>query len=281
MRRSFNQFQYFLLIFSMKRFSLSVFASTLALASLLLTSCKKDEQVAANTGEFTLHMTNMVGTAPLALDVTTYQAPNGDSYTVNAFRYYISNVVLRKGDNSTYAVPNTYFLVDQAEPNTHDLVMKDVPVGDYTGITFTIGVDSTRSKAGNFTGVLSSSEGLLWTMNGGPEFINMEFKGTSPQSYTGGLLFHIAGYMHSTTNTIRTITRTFPAAGSPMLVRAGRSPKIHMTADVNKMFDGQYPIRFSSTYSVMGGIPQRGASASQLADNIAAGMFNVAEVQAN
>lgn len=260
----------------MKRFSLSVVASTLALTSLLLAGCKKDEPVAATTGEFTLHMTNMVGTAPLVLDATTYQSPNGESYTVNTFRYYISNVVLRKADNSTYAVPNTYFLVDQADATSQDMVMKDVPVGDYTGVTFTIGVDSTRSKAGNFTGVLSSSKGLLWTMNGGPEFINLEFKGLAPQSYTGGLLFHVAGYMHSTTNTIRTITRSFPAAGSPMLVRPGRSPKIHMTADVNKMFGTPYPIRFSSSYSIMGGIP-----ASRLADNIAAGMFTVAEVQAN
>ncbi|NEL40733.1 MAG: hypothetical protein G3W69_23480, partial [Xanthomonas perforans] len=140
----------------MKRFSLSAFSSTLALASLLLAGCKKDapaaakdESAAATTGEFTLHMANMVGTAPLALDVTTYQAPNGDNYQVNAFRYYISNVVLRKADNSTYAVPNTYFLVDQKDADTQDLVMKEIPVGDYTGVTFTFGVDSTRSKAGN------------------------------------------------------------------------------------------------------------------------------------
>ncbi|MBO2010832.1 MbnP family protein [Hymenobacter negativus] len=260
----------------MKQFSIAAFAYSLAFAALTLTGCKKDEPAAATTGEFTLHMANVVGTAPLALDVATYQNANGDNFTVSTFKYYISNVILRKSDNSTYAVPNSYFLVDQSKADSQDLLMKDVPVGDYTGITFTVGVDSARTKAGNFTGVLNANNGMYWDMNG-PEFINVKLEGRSQQAPSTGLIFHIAGYKHSTTNTIRTVTLPFPS--SSLLIRTDHSPEIHTNVDVLKMFtgaNGTNIIRFADIYNTMGG-----PNSVKVADNIAAGMFTVEHIHAN
>lgn len=273
----------------MKLSTIPSFAAMLSLAALTLAGCKKDEPVAANTGNFTLEMDNgvtMAGTNgpvfnSLVLGTGSYLNAAGDDFKVTTFKYYISNVKLLKADNSAYTLPKAYFLVDHSNPDSQELEMSGIPVGDYTGISFMVGVDSTRSKAGNFTeAALSSNNGMLWTMNGIDEFINLNLGGYSSRSPSGGLTFHIAGYKHSTTNTIRTVTVPFPAAYSPMLVRADHSPEIHMQVDIAKMFTGPNPIRFSSTnpnyYSVMGGAP-----AVQIADNIAAGMFSVAHIHAN
>lgn len=262
--------------------SLSILASGLALAGLGLTGCKHDTEVSPKTGELTLYMDNGVtttsaGTATfnqLVLGSGSYQNPNGDAFTVTSFKYYVSNVTLKKADGSSYVVPNTYFLVDHSNPTSQALTMTDVPEGDYTGVSFVMGVDSARSKAGKFTGVLNADKGMLWTMNGVDEFINLALVGTAPRAGTGALTFHIAGYRHSTTNTIRTVTLPFTTAN--LLIRADHKPEVHLHADIAKMFGGPNVIRFSDTYNVMGGDP-----AVKVADNIAAGMFTVSHIHAN
>lgn len=272
----------------MKRFSPSAFACTFALAALTLAGCKDDVAVPATTGKFTLHFENTVGTAPLVLSTTQYKNANNDDFTVSTFKYYISNVKLNKADNSSYTVPDSYFLVDQADVASQDLDMSNVPVGDYSSISFTIGVDSARTKAGNFTGALNANNNMYWDMNG-PEFINLKLEGYSPQAphtapaVTGGLVFHLAGYKHSTTNTIRTVTLPFPT-GISLLIRADHTPEIHTQADVAKLFTGpnptttpfSNPVRFATQYNIMGG-----TAASKLADNVAAGMFTVEHIHAN
>jgi len=278
----------------MKRSSVFTLASAFALATLGLAGCKKDaDQPSAETGEFTLYLdngvtqTNSAGVTafqPLVLDANTYRNANGDEFTVSNFKYYISNVKLLKADNSAYAVPDSYFLVDHAKPETQDLQIKGVPEGTYTAVAFTVGVDSARTKAGNFTGVLNGDNGMLWTMNGN-EFINLKLEGTSPQSPTRGLIFHVAGYKGAANNTIRTVTLPFPAAN--LLVRPNHSPKIQVRADIAKLFTGPNPpsatappflnpVNFAAVYNKMGG-----PAVSKLADNLAAGMFSVARIHTN
>ena len=265
---------------------LSIFASACSFAVLALAGCKSDVATPATTGEFTLHFENTVGTVPLVLNSGAYTNANGDAYTVSTFKYYISNVKLNKADNSSYTVPNSYFLIDQANANSQDLTIKNVPVGDYASITFTIGVDSARTKAGNFSGgVLDANNNMYWDMNG-PEFINLKMEGSSTQALPRGLVFHIAGYKHSSINTIRTVKLPFPA-GVNLLVRPDHSPKIHTLADVAQMFTGpnvittptapfRNPVNFASVNTVMGG-----PMAAKIADNIATGMFSVEHIHAN
>ena len=276
----------------MQRSSLSVLAGFLSLAVLGLAGCKQDQPVpGAETGDFSLLMDNGVSATSagvrtftkLVLGSGNYKNPNGDDFTVTTFKYYISNVTLRKADNSTYAVPNSYFLVDEAAPASQVLKMTGVPAGSYTGLTFTVGVDSARTKAGSFTGVLNASNGMFWDMNG-PEFINLKLEGRSPQAPTSALVFHLAGYKGAANNTIRTVT--LPFGSTPLLVRAGHVPEAHLQVDIAKLFTGPNPtvanppflnpVNFATVYNKMGG-----PAAAKLADNVAAGMFSVMHVSVN
>ncbi|MDO7851414.1 hypothetical protein Q4S41_07410 [Hymenobacter sp. CA1UV-4] len=283
-----------------------LFPLATALAAFSLAGCSKDN-VATPQTEFTLHMDNgaMVNNAAgtpvftsLVLNATPYKNANGDDFTVSTLKYYISNVKLNKADGSSYAVPDSYFLVDQADATTQDLTMTGAPEGDYSSVSFIVGVDSARTKAGNFgTGVLNSSKGMFWPMNGGSgEFINFKLEGYSPQAQhtapatTGGLVFHVAGYQHSTTNTIRTVTVPFPS-GTNLLIRADHQPEVHMLVNIAKLFDGpnpagvanppfMNPVKFSSLSATMSPTTPMTA-ASKLADNIVAGMFSVGHIHAN
>lgn len=263
----------------MKRFAVSAFSYALALAALSLTSCKKDD-VATSTGTVALEFENTVGADAMVLGTGNYKNALNQDFTISTFKYYLSNLKLNKADGSSYAVPDSYYLIDQSKSDSQHIDLSGVPVDDYVSMTLTLGVDSTRTKAGNFTGVLSSNNGMYWDMNG-PEFINLKLEGYSPQAprangaATGGLIFHIAGYKHASTNTIRTITVPFPT-GVKLLVRADHSPEIHTQVDAAKLFGNPNPVSFATTYNIMGGTP-----AARIADNIAAGMFSVEHIHAN
>jgi hypothetical protein len=273
--------------------SISAFIGAFSLFTVALAGCTKEKEPVptVSTGEFTLHMDNGVTDATtnkfssLVLNANTYKNAHGDEFTVSTFKYYISNVQLGRANGSTYAVPDSYFLVDHALPTSQDLTMNNVPSGDYTSVSFTVGVDSARTKAGNFTGVLDGNNGMLWTMNG-PEFINLKLEGRSPQSPTTGLVFHLAGYKGAANNTIRTVKLPF-ATGTQLLVRPDHSPEIHMQVDIAKLFTGpnpttapnppfMNPVDFTKVYNQMSG-----PAVSKLADNAAAGMFSVGHIHAN
>ncbi|WP_310391649.1 MbnP family protein [Hymenobacter sp.] len=249
-------------------------AATLALA--VISGCSKDsDPQGPELGVFSVEMDHLVGTRDLNLDTDTYTTTAGDNFKVSTFKYYVSNVQLRKADNSAYSVPDSYFLIDQAKPGSKTLSFADVPAGDYTGISFVVGVDSARTKAGAYTGVLDASNGMWWDWS--QEFINVKLEGTSPQSPRGGLVFHIAGFKgaNGANNTIRTVSLPFPAS-TKLLVRKDHTPEMHVHVNVLGMFEGPNPVRFATVNNTMGGAPS-----VRVADNIAAGMFAVDHIHAN
>lgn len=249
-------------------------AATLALTTVLVAGCKKDsDPVASPTGVFSIELENAVGTRGLNLNMDTYTTAAGDQFTVSTFKYYLSNLKLSKADGSAYALPNTYFLVDQAKADSQHLDLKDVPAGDYTSLSFVVGVDSARTRAGAFSGALDANNAMWWDWS--KEFINVKLEGTSPQSPSRGLVFHIAGYQHSTTNTIRTVSLPFPTA-TKLLVRPDHTPEIHLHVDVLGMFGAPNPVRFATVYNTTGGV-----QSARVADNLAAGMFSVEHIHAN
>lgn len=263
----------------MKRFSISTAAYTFALAALLLTGCEKDNETpASQLGTVSLAFEQTVGTAPLALSTQTYATPAGDQFKITTFKQYISNIKLTKTDGSTYAVPESYYLIDAAVPTSQELALKDIPVGDYKSLTFTVGVDSARNVAGAQTGALDPSNNMFWTWNSG--YIYTKLEGTSPQAphaagaAEGGLVFHIGGFK-SPNNTIRTVVLPFPT-GISLLIRPDHAPEVHLNVDVLKMFSGPTTIRFATLSNTMGG-----ANSVLVANNYAAGMFSVEHIHAN
>ena len=258
-------------------------AGVFAVATLSLAGCKKDEAV-PNQGTVDIEFEQVVGTAPLTLNTQTYTTPAGDQFKINVFKQYISNIKLNKTDGSTYAVPESYFLLDASDASTLELPLKNIPVGDYKSMTFTVGVDSARNVSGAQTGALDPSKSMFWTWNSG--YIYTKLEGTSPQApkaagaTEGGLVFHIGGFK-SPNNTIRTVTVAF-GPGPNLLVRPDHAPEVHLQADVMKMFvstpgvAGTSDVRFATLSNTMGG-----ANSVLVANNYAAGMFSFEHIHAN
>jgi hypothetical protein len=243
----------------------------LAVSAITFTSCDKDGSTpTATTGTLDVEMENVVGTSPLALNTGNYTTEAGDHFTVTTFNYYISNIKLTKADGSAFIQPDSYYLVKESDAASHHFTIPDVPVDDYTGITFTIGVDSLHNVAGAQAGALDPSNNMFWSWNTGYIFLKME--GISPESPSKALVFHVGGFMKPY-NAIRTVSPSFN--GKTVMVRADHSPEIHFHADVLKLFTG---MRFADAGSTS---HSAGANAVRVANNYSAGMFTVDHIHAN
>ncbi|TGE08233.1 MbnP family protein [Hymenobacter fodinae] len=255
----------------MTRSKLSVLLVFLIVA-LVFTGCGNTDKEAEPSSALHLEISHVVGGSSLTLNsATPYTTPAGESFTVSTFKYYLSNFKLGKADGTEYAVPESYFLVDEAKAASKTITLSGIPAGDYSSLTFMVGVDSTHNVSGAKAGALDPINSMFWDWNTGYIFAKLE--GSSPQAPGNhGVLLHVGGFK-TPNNAIRVISPTL--AGATIQIRQDRVPTVQMQADVLRMLSGPNTIRFADTYNIMGA----GPSAMRLADNYAAGMFTVRQVQ--
>jgi hypothetical protein len=265
------------------------FSALLLAAPLALIGCKKDSDTPETTGtgsvNFTVANVAPAGSAgsaqlqPIVLNTTTATTAANEKFTISTFEYYLSNIKFTKSDGTTYAAPDTYFLVDQATTKSLIFTVPNVPAGDYTGVSFIVGVDAQKTGLTDpltFTGkfdALNPAYNMYWTWNSGHIFMKMEGTLTSA-SPTKPLTCHIGGYTGATS----AIVTAAPSFGSNKLaVRADKAPTIALQANVVKLFEGPNPVTLSS----FTGAHMPGAQSVQIAQNYAAGMFSVTQISSN
>lgn len=251
--------------------------SILFLLSLItvISSCKKDpvEETptpVATTGSVALHFENMVGDSALVLNTSTYVNANLDTFNVTKFNYYISNIKLTRSDLSVYTETESYHLLEAEDTTSLAFVLNNVPVGDYIGIQFTIGVDSIRNVSGAQTGALDPANGMFWSWSSG--YIMTKFEGTSPQSTAmdGMLMYHVGGFA-GVNSTLKTVSPSFNSEVASVSTTV--TPEIHLKADLLEWFTTPTNISFSTLST----IHMPGANAKTVADNYA-DMFSVEHI---
>lgn len=235
------------------------------LVIIALSACRKETVVpdSTKTGTLSIQFDNIAGDRNLQLGTGVYTNAAGEKFSVDMLKYFISNISLKNTSGETYTVPqdSSYFLVSE-ENGTSQFVKVRVPEGEYTSLNFILGVDSLRSTMdiSRRTGVLDPSagmdDGMYWGWNSGYIFFKME--GTSaaaPLDASGQHKFryHIGGfggYNAVTFNNIKTITVDLSAAGTAKVV-AGRTPNIHLMADILKAFNGSTNISLAEWSTIM------------------------------
>ncbi|PUZ30265.1 hypothetical protein GA0116948_101275 [Chitinophaga costaii] len=227
---------------------------------LVLAGCSKssgeEDAAGANTLQLSIH--HIVNGKPLVLNDSIYYNTFQEPFTVTAFKYYLSNFSLTTTDGKTVTLKQSYYLVNQADSTSRQLVMSGIPDGSYQTLSFLIGVDSLTNVAGPQSGALDVVNGMYWAWNSG--YINAKFEGKSDVSTsTANLLqFHIGGFI-APSNTIRTVQLTL---AQPQLWSGGQHT-IQATADLYTWFDLPNPISFAKFAGTM----EPNADAMKVADN--------------
>jgi hypothetical protein len=251
----------------------STLLGLLAVPLALVSGCKKDSDSLETTSPVTFTIRHVAGSQDLALNSTTATTAAGETFTVSTFEYYLSNIKFTKSDGTTYAAPDTYFLVNQAKPSSLSFTVPNVPAGDYTGVSFIVGVDAQKTgltDPATFTGDLNQANNMYWTWNSGHIFLKLEgtITSTSPNKT---LTCHIGGYTDPN-NAIVTAAPSFN--GTKLTVQANHTSQLHLAANVTKVFDGPN----QTALSTFTGAHMPSAQSVQLAQNYATGMFSVEKI---
>ncbi|MCG2613397.1 hypothetical protein LZZ85_03860 [Terrimonas sp. NA20] len=222
------------------------------------------------TATVSLEFVHTVGTREFSPD-SIYKNDFGESFTVSRFRYYISNIQWHnRKTGKLYKTPASYFLIDEAEPLSKQIDLK-VPAGQYTSLSFLIGVDSLKNISGAQDGALDPINGMFWTWQTG--YIMAKLEGSSPVSKLPRNMFefHIGGFK-GPYNVLQRVE--IPVTERMPIITGSKQSTIRISVDINKWFNGKHPLPLSKHTACM----TPGELSLQYAENYIT-MFNAAEAQ--
>ncbi len=205
----------------------------------------------------------------LAFDSTYYNA-NGEDVKFTTINYFISNISLSQADGKSYVVPqdSSYFILRHTpETDQRTIVLRDIPAGRYTSISFTIGVDSLRNTMSieNRTGNLDvggAAKGMYWVWNSGYIFFKLEgISNFSPEKMKNRFTYHIGGFGGYRTKTINSI-RERELKLSPFYISRETTKYLEVNVNLEKFFTGSYDLKIADKPNIMWGV-----ESEKIADN--------------
>lgn len=214
---------------------------SLFIVFIFIVGFKTPVSAQGNTSTVTLTFKNMVKDKPVELYDATYTNSFGEDYTINKFRYYISNMFFRNEEVKTETI-NSIYLIDQAKEESKTISFS-VPSGKYSSLNFQIGVDSIYNVSGAQTGPLDPTMDMFWTWNTG--YVMAKLEGISPASkvVNGKYEFHIGGFSGKN-NVFKTVQLFFPK-NKPIEFAAGKSTEIIIIADVDAWFQNPNELKIA------------------------------------
>lgn len=219
-----------------------------------LFSCTESDEITPNEkGTLTINFNNTVNNEDVILGTTKGVNSSGEEFTISTLNYFISNIVLTDNKGNEVKFPENYYLVREADPSSQQISLGDIPAGDYTSISYVIGVDSLRNVAdvSSRTGVLDvasyGNDNMYWSWNMGYIFFKMEGNSEVITNDAKQFQFHIGGFGGKdapTPNNIKTITHNLSDLPT---IRMKNSPMVNIEFKVDKLFEGNSVIKLSET----------------------------------
>ena len=226
----------------------------------MFSSCKKTETTTTTPtyGNFSLTFKHVYGMTeiPFKFDTLLVHPMTGDSLTFTKFRYYVSNIKIKKDDGSWWNESNSYHIVDASVASSLTINFSNIPSGNYTDLEYTLGVDSLHNVSGAQDGALSVTEGMFWNWNSG--YIMLKAEGTAPNASGNVFQFHLGGF--SGTNNIVTVKST-NFSGTSMVIASDKTPQVQLKANVAKLWHS------SPSVSITNIIHMPGTGAKTMADD--------------
>ena len=203
---------------------------------------------------------------------TNFNYSNGldQDFNVTLLRYFITDIVLEGPDGAVYEDKmevsandsKGYYIIDESDIESQTIILTDVPSGEYSKISFTVGVDEAGVLEGAAGGALDpATNKMFWNWNAG--YIAVKFEGQSDVSAGGangetifpeneqGLIYHIGGWkkVEGTPFVYNNKRLTYPFFIN-LKVDPTRNPRVVMTFDVMSMLDGDHKVDFTGNNNV-------------------------------
>ncbi|HSI89918.1 MAG TPA: MbnP family protein [Adhaeribacter sp.] len=249
--------------------------SFLLLGATFMTACGPDDddvkpvvdpQVKETALE--LNFDSRFGAGDFALG-TSYQTASNDAITFSSMGYFVSNVELVRADGTSWKEPNSYHLIQVEDQEVREnFTIKNVPAGNYTKLRYMLGVDSVRNQSLDLAvGDLKLNNHMTWMWNTGYIFVHAKGTYQQPDSIPATQIY---SYDIGKNGRQRMVELPMPTS---ITVSTEKTAKVHIYADMKKLFGGPNVIQVKNTFHI-DGTPAASAASHLVADN-AATMFSV------
>jgi len=218
---------------------LNILTTAFIFGSLMFASACHKTNTNASTpkGILYLHVhtdidTNEVDSAVVAKD------SSGRHFQLDIAQFYISGIILTKSDGTSYAINNAYILKNIAQ---EQYLVDSIPTGNYTTITFSVGVDASRNSMNpsSFasTSALSPQTPSMWFGSTSQGYIFMNLQGYADTTAAqNGPVNQPFSYQLGTSALLRTVT--MPIHSPVFTATPNSSMFIHIIADYGKVLRG-------------------------------------------
>ncbi|MEK6479733.1 MbnP family protein [Catalinimonas sp. 4WD22] len=238
-----------------------------------LSSCQEEAPDDMVQGAIlTLDLSHLVNGEQLLFNTQTYTNASGESFVVQDFKYYLSNIKLRNTSTGAfYLEPYSYHLVRPVEGEAFQIQIDNIPAGAYNEVEFAIGVDNAANTSTDKVGALDPSNEMAWDWNTGYKFLLMEGQfGESEDNMNDAFVYHIGGDPN-----YRVLKFSLSQLGlSTLNLENNSTQSLAIEADVAAIFAGPNAVSFAEYPVVM-----HDPFSQSVADNYAAHMFEITAVE--
>ena len=229
----------------------------------LLIACKNEQPgvpVPIIPATVTFEFQNVIDGNTIDIENTSYENALNQSFTINSWKYFISNVEFYIDGELKFKEKDSYHYIRHKDELTWKFEILGVPEGMYDEVRYSFGIDSVHNNGDSLNGDIDPGTGMFWPM-GGYRFSN--FDGVSGSN---ALAFHIGGNSNYTQLVFN--TNIF------MEVKAGENTHVHNMVKVDYLFTGVNDIDFSLTNNLA-----TESTAKPLVENLAEGMFMIHHIE--
>ncbi|MEX2590602.1 MAG: MbnP family protein [Chitinophagales bacterium] len=245
------------------------------LTLFFFSACEKDPPVPSDP-EVELNFTAKAGGDDLVLR-EIYTANSGHQYQINTFKFYLNNIRFTNTEGEVHLYKDIAILNfsngHSESPVVPEQLIATLPEGNYTKMSFDIGVDPERNKQDpaqyERDHPLSIYQSMHWSWNTGYIFLMLEGETDSVvgnNSLDKTLLCHIG-----TDKLLKTVSldvQLKPVKGEQNI------EKVNIAIDMNDVFSGPAgTVDLPNTFTQTTESEQAFVQAEQVADNFAAAFY--------
>jgi hypothetical protein len=143
-------------------------------------------------GTLKINISHNFGNTALAKTPASYVTTANDTIRVEQLTYYISHVVLTTAGGNKVNLQNNN-LIDFTPGQNGEIILNNVPAGNYTSVNYILGVDSASNSTGSHVGDLDPSNGMYWSWSTGYVYIRLKGRYSAQNS---SFSFDIGGDDH-------------------------------------------------------------------------------------
>ncbi len=183
------------------------------------------------TVEVQMNIKHQFGESGLRLD-EQYTTFSGTKVVLTRLKYYISNIQLVRTDGTVWKQEKSYHLVEVNEESADvfQISLTGIPVGSYSKLSFSIGIDSLANHTGDQEGALNPDYGMFWMWETGYTFFKVEGYYQMKTGKRGAMVYHIGR-----DECYRKVSLDIPATRQLL---SDVNYTLNISADVKKVFGG-------------------------------------------